>query len=81
MAESRDYLELSFESIRCFAEDGRLDADELQRLVAIADRDGRFDTNEIRVLKNIIGKIRPEELDAPMKEALQALSARLTRDA
>lgn len=80
MAESRDYLELSFESIRCFADDGRLDAAELGRLVAIADRDGRLDANEIRVLKNIIGKIRPEELDPSMQAALQALSARLTRD-
>jgi hypothetical protein len=81
MAESRDYLELSFESIRCFADDGRLDAAEFNRLVAIADRDGRLDANEIRVLKNIVGKIRPDELDPAMKAALQALSARLSRDA
>ena len=75
--ESRDYLELSFESINCFADDGRLDASELRKLIAIARRDGVIDANEMRVLRNIIGKIRPEEVDAEMRQELLALSESL----
>lgn len=77
MNESRDYLELSFRAVECFGNDGRLDASELDRLVAIAERDGKFDANEIRVLKNIIGRIRPDEVDEAMKERLAALAKKL----
>ncbi|MCG6118589.1 MAG: hypothetical protein MEQ07_10430 [Aquimonas sp.] len=77
MNESRDYLELTFRSVSCFGDDGRLDAAELDELVAIAERDGRIDANEMRVLKSIIGRIRPDEVDAAMKTRLDALSARL----
>ncbi len=77
MKESRDYLELSFRAVECFGNDGRLDATELDRLIAIAERDGRFDVNEVRVLKNIIGRIRPDEVDAAMRERLDALARQL----
>jgi hypothetical protein len=79
MKESRDYLELTFRSVSCFGNDGRLDADELGELIAIAERDGRFDANEIRVLKGIIERIRPDEIDAPMKARLEELSQKLRR--
>jgi len=78
MAERRDYLELSFRAVECFGNDGRLDADELGKLIAIAERDGVIDPNEIRVLKNIIGRIRPDEIDAPMRERLAELARKLT---
>jgi len=77
MPESRDYLELSFKSIQCFANDGKLDADELGKLVAIAERDGTFDQNEVRVLRSIIQKIKPTEIDAAMKARLADLSRKL----
>jgi hypothetical protein len=77
MKESRDYIELSFRAVECFGNDGRLDANELDRLIAIAERDGRFDVNEVRVLKNIISRIRPDEVDAPMRERLDALARKL----
>lgn len=77
MNESRDYLELSFRAVECFGNDGRLDAAELDRLIAIAERDGRFDVNEVRVLKNIISRIRPDEVDAAMRTRLDALAKKL----
>jgi len=77
MAEPRDYLEMSFQSISCFADDGRLDAAELAKIVAIAERDGVIDRNEMRVLKNIIDRIQPHEIDAAMQQQLQALSQKL----
>jgi hypothetical protein len=77
MNESRDYLHLSFKSIECFANDGKLDADELGKLIAIAERDGVIDQNEIRVLRNIIARIRPEEVDAAMQQRLDELSRKI----
>ena len=38
MSESRDYLEMTFRSIQCFSNDGRLDAQELKALLEIAER-------------------------------------------
>ena len=77
MAESRDYLEISFKSIELFASDGRLEAHELEQLYALAMRDGTLDANEVRVLKAVIDRIRPDELDASMKATLAEIAARL----
>ena len=72
--ENRDFLEMAFHSIQCFGDDGRLDAAELGRILAIAERDGVTDDNERRVLGNIIARIRPEEIDAAMKAQLDAIA-------
>ncbi|MFL1456296.1 hypothetical protein ACJO5Y_17795 [Marinobacter sp. GN3S48] len=77
MSTSRDYLELSFRSIQCFADDGQLDAKELGELVRIAERDGVIDENEIRVLRNIISRIKPEEIDDAMKRRLSEIERKL----
>lgn len=78
MSESRDYLEMSFHSIQCFSDDGRLDAEELGRIVVIAERDGVIDQNEIRVLKNIIARIKPEEIDQAMALKLAEISRKIS---
>lgn len=52
--ESRDYLEISFRSIECFSNDGKLDVKELGEILSIAERDQVIDDNEKRVLANII---------------------------
>lgn len=67
MTKSHDYLEMSFRSIECFSNDGKLDADELGKILEIAERDGEIDENEKRVLKSIIEKITPSELDSAMR--------------
>ena len=77
MSESRDYLEMSFRSIQCFANDGRLDVQELSSLLQIAERDGVIDENETRVLKNIIARIKPEELDPAMRDKLAEVAEKI----
>ncbi len=77
MAESRDYLEMSFRSIECFSNDGKLDAKELGSILAIAERDGEIDQNEIRVLRNIISRIDPSEIDEAMKRKLEEVSNKI----
>ncbi len=69
--ESRDYLEITFRSINCFADDGKMDAQELDSLLTIAMKDGVVDDNEKRVLGNIIGRIKEEELDFSLKNKIK----------
>ena len=74
--ESRDYLEMAFHSIRCFSDDGRLDAVELGKILAIAERDGVVDENELRVLGNIVARVQPHEIDAAMQAQLVAIAGK-----
>lgn len=75
--ESRDYLEMTFKSINCFANDGKLDSVELGKIFDIARRDGVVDENEIRVLRKIISRLKPEELDASMLETLELIKGEI----
>ena len=77
MAESRDYLEMAFHSITCFTNDGKLDLAELNRIVAIAEADGVVDDNEKRVLKGIIGRVRPQEVDGALQARITELAKTL----
>jgi len=70
-----DYLELTFRSINAFADDGKLDASELNELLVIALRDGEIDDDEKRVLNNIISKVREEEIDAPLAEKIKEVKS------
>lgn len=75
MSENRDYLEMTFHSINCFADDGKLDANELNQILAIALKDGVVDDNEKRVLSNIIGRLNEEELDGEMLSKVEEIKA------
>lgn len=73
--ENRDYLELTFRTINCFTDDGKLDAQELESLIRIAKRDGVVDENEKRVLGNLISRVREEEIDVSLAQKIQELEA------
>lgn len=77
MTEARDYLEMSFQSIQCFSNDGKLDAQELGKILAIAEKDGVIDQNEIRVLRNIISRVKPHELDEAMRRKMMEISEKV----
>lgn len=77
MLESRDYLEMSFQSIQCFSNDGKLDAYELGKILAIAEKDGVIDQNEIRVLRNIISRVKPYEVDDAMRKKMMEISEKI----
>lgn len=57
------HLEIALASIRCFADDGTLDVNELNFLLGLALRDGRVDDEEKRVLRNIFGKLSESDVD------------------
>lgn len=73
MSESRDYLEIAFRSIECFSDDGKLRVDELQKLVDVALRDGVVDANEKRVLRNILRRLKTDELTPDMLAKIDAV--------
>lgn len=76
--ESRDYLEMTLKVIEMFANDGELTAAELGELLTIAERDGEIDSNEIRVLTNVISKIQSHELSDDMKAKLVEISQKIS---
>ena len=80
MTESRDYLEISFRSIECFANDGKLDVYELDKLLDIALKDNVFDENEQRVLSNIISKLTNEELSFGMKRKIKEIEGLIKKE-
>jgi uncharacterized tellurite resistance protein B-like protein len=68
---------MTFRSIQCFSNDGRLDAQELKALLEIAERDGEIDDNEVRVLRKIIAQVRPEEIDAALREKIAIVEQKI----
>ncbi|MBK9395090.1 MAG: hypothetical protein IPN40_14850 [Uliginosibacterium sp.] len=77
MAESRDYLEIAFRSIECFTNDGKLKVDELDKLVEVALRDGVVDENEKRVLRNILRRLKTDELTPAMLVKIETVRAQV----
>ena len=75
MGNSNDYLEMSFRSINCFANDGKLDVYELNEIVAIALKDGVVEDDEKRVLASIIARLNAEELVGELAQRVAELRA------
>ena len=73
MQEAKSYIEIALESIQAFANDGKLDAAEFQRMLDIALRDGQIDADESRVL----GKIILQAEKSPVAADVQALIAQI----
>lgn len=79
MPEARDYLEMSFRSIHCFSNDGKLDAAELGKILEIAEKDGKIDANEMRVLHKIISHIKPHEVDDAMRAKMLEIDNKINQ--
>lgn len=75
-----DHLHMSVFSIRCFGDDGKLDAAELGKVLDIAERDGSVNEEEKRVLGSIISRIRPHELDDDLAAQIAAINSKLGTD-
>lgn len=72
------HIEMSLLSIECFMNDGKLVANELNKLVSLAEKDGVMTQEEISVLTSVIKRIKPNEVDAAMKSRLERLNAKIS---
>ena len=70
MTNAKDHIQMALKSIEGFANDGKLNAKELEDIISIAERDGVIDQDEIRVFRNIISRIDPSEVDEAMRAKL-----------
>jgi len=70
---SRSHLEIAYSSIRCFADDGTIDLNELHFLLGLALRDDKIDDDEKRVLKSIFSHARETRL-SPRSDGFETWS-------
>jgi LDH2 family malate/lactate/ureidoglycolate dehydrogenase len=63
MSKIRSHHEIAIASIHVFSDDGRLDLAELEKLLALALRDGAVDEDEKRVLANILTRAERDGVD------------------
>jgi hypothetical protein len=71
MKENRDYLDIAAVSVKIFGKDGKLNESELDDLLEIALRDNTVDKNEVRVLSNILDKLKSYELSTDMRNKIR----------
>lgn len=64
---------MAIRSIKYFANDGKLDIDELNDLLALAERDGQIDDDEARVLRSVINRLNQDELDAELLDKISEI--------
>jgi hypothetical protein len=60
--ERYDYIEMSHRAVRVFADDGKLDVEELEELVKMAMRDGVFDDEEKHVIRTVLDQLSFDDL-------------------
>jgi len=77
MTNAKDHIEMALKAAEGFANDGKLDANELNEIIDIAERDGVIGHDEVRVLRNTIARIFPHEVDDELRNKLAELSAKL----
>ena len=76
MTDKREYIDLAVASIKAFADDGTLDRGELERLLALAMRDGEIDADERRVLENILRRAQQSRLTPDARAAIADVAAK-----
>ena len=73
MKTSYSYLELAYLSMQVFADDGKIDMEELNQLLGIALRDNQIDDDEKRVLQNIFAQVRQNEVNEKVWERIHEI--------
>lgn len=71
--KDRSSIELAHASLVLWAEDGTLDAQELDTLLNIALRDGVISENEKDVLRGVFNRVHEEDVDGDVWTKIQAI--------
>ncbi len=78
MTNAKDNIEMVLKSAEGFRRGGKLNARELGEILDIAERDGVIDQDEIRVLRNIISRIDPLEIDNAMRHKMTEILEKIS---
>jgi hypothetical protein len=70
MATPHSYIEIAFESVKVFSNDGELDESELAFLLGLALRDQVVDEDERRVLGKIFAQAEQSRLSSTMRKRI-----------
>jgi tellurite resistance protein len=73
---AKSYIEMAVDSIQAFANDGKLDAKELQHALDVALRDGQIDADELRVLSKILTQAEKGSLDSDVAALIAQIRLR-----
>lgn len=76
-ATQNGYIQMLTHSMNCFATDGHINESELQAMVDLAKREGEVNKDELRVLMNVIRRLKPEELSEQMRTRILSLKEEL----
>ncbi len=66
-------VELAYASLAVFADDGKLDIDELDLLLVLALRDGVIDEPERAVLRGVFNRVLEHEVSGDLWERIQVV--------
>jgi hypothetical protein len=69
----KSHIKIALDSFEYFQNDGKLDADELKKLMDIALLDNEIDDDEKTILLEVIKKIKPEDIDDALQLQLDKL--------
>jgi hypothetical protein len=72
----RDFLEMTFRTVRVFRDDGKVDLGALDELVEIALRDGRIDSDERAVMRAVLDRIDAKTLSRELAARVAELRER-----
>lgn len=81
MTEAKSHIEMALKSAEAFTNGGKLDAKELTEIIDIAERDNVIDQDEIRVLRNMISRVDPSEVNSTMRAKLAELLEKVNNKA
>lgn len=76
MAKPHSFIEIAFESVKVFTNDGQLDLQELNFLLGLALRDKEVDEDERRVLARIFERAEKGKLAPAVKARIAEARAR-----
>ena len=69
----KSHIKIALDSFEYFQNDGKLDANELKKLMDIAFLDNEIDDSEKEILREVIKKIKPETIDDALQAQLDKL--------
>ena len=69
----KSHIKIALDSFEYFQNDGKLDADELKKLMDIALLDNEIDDDEKTILLEVIKRIKPEDIDEALQLQLDKL--------